>query len=161
MSLSISSPPVSSFCFFCRPDYLSVFDCESAHLSLYHPLSPSRHPASPSSICLCVRPRSQPPRRSTYTRHTVDTTNLAIISAQIISFLFAGAAEAEREWEIRVMGSITPPVSYINVSGNRLKEFYWYLTLIKTSSSCTESDNFRKSGTACWRELFSMQCCIQ
>lgn len=86
------------FCF-CQADSLSVFDCESAHLSLHstlvRPCTLVLPSLPPLIICLCVD--HEPPEQSTYTQHTVDTTNLTIISAQIISSGWNGRQHGGRE----------------------------------------------------------------
>lgn len=97
----------------CQAVYLSMLDCWSAHLS-YNPPIPS------FIIRLCVNRESGPFQHSPYRQHTVDTTNLTIISSQIISFCLLGwwngrqqhrgREGGRRRREIRVMGLITYPV---------------------------------------------------
>ncbi len=147
------------------PGWLSL-PCLTANLPTCLFIFLQSIPASvlPSLHLPMCRPWIQLPQHSTYTQHTVDTTNLTIISAQIISSCLPGwwigrqRRGREEGREIRVMGSITSPVhtetSYETTAG--WQSFYRYLTMIKTSSDwlfvLRQTDNFRKSGTACIRE---------
>lgn len=76
----------------CCADCLSVFDCESTHQYLYHQSIPASVLTSPPSACATTR-NIAAPTQYVNTQHTLDTTNLTIISALDYLFLFAGFME--------------------------------------------------------------------
>lgn len=90
----VQAKPHVTVCFThsCCSDCLSVFNYESAHRSLYRQSTPASILASPPSAYATTRSVAAPTRYIN-TRHTLDTTNLTIISTLDYLFLFAGFME--------------------------------------------------------------------